>query len=76
MILEPIFSMLDQAYNAVHRGAFCQFIFRWIYYCHSSKSTGKETGKMHLCAVAVGNSSILYVHQIKNLSNCSMASLR
>ena len=24
--------------------------FRWIYYCHSSKSTGKETGKMHLCA--------------------------
>ena len=23
-------------------GAFCQFPFWWIYYCHSSKSTGKE----------------------------------
>ena len=34
----------------LHRGAFCQLPFRWIYYCHSSKSTGKETGKMHLCA--------------------------
>ena len=31
---------------------FCQFLFRWIYYCHSSKSTGKETGKTHLCALA------------------------
>ena len=37
--------------STVHRGAFCQFPFRWIYYCHSSKSTGKETGKKHLCAV-------------------------
>ena len=35
----------------VHRSAFCQFSFRWIYYCHSSKSTGKETEKMHLCVV-------------------------
>ena len=34
----------------LHRGVFCQFPFRWIYYCHSSKSTGKETGKTHLCA--------------------------
>ena len=32
-------------------GAFGQFTFRWIYYCHSSKSTKKETGKMHLCVV-------------------------
>ena len=32
----------------LHRGAFCQFPFRWIYYCHSSKSTGKETGKIGL----------------------------
>ena len=23
----------------LHRGTFCQFPFRWIYYCHSSKST-------------------------------------
>ena len=37
--------------KTVHRDAFCQFPFRWIYYCHSSKSTGKETGKMRLCAM-------------------------
>ena len=37
--------------RAVHRGAFCQFSFRLIYYCHSSKSAGKKTGKTHLCAV-------------------------
>jgi hypothetical protein len=35
----------------VHRGAFCQFPFQWIYYWHSSKFTGNETGKIHLCAV-------------------------
>ena len=35
---------------SLHRGAFCQFPFRWIYYCHSSKFTGKETGKTHLWA--------------------------
>ena len=35
----------------VHRGAFCQFPFRWIYYCHSNKSTREESGKTHLCAV-------------------------
>ena len=29
----------------------CQFFFRWIYYCHCSKSTRKETGKTHLSAV-------------------------
>ena len=33
------------------RDAICQFLFRWIYYCHSNKSTGKETGKTHLCAL-------------------------
>ena len=38
-------------FNAVHKGAFWQFTFRWIYYCHSSESTGNETGKTHLCAV-------------------------
>ena len=35
----------------LHRGAFCQFLFRWIYYCHSSKLAGKETDKTHLCVV-------------------------
>ena len=37
--------------GAFHRGAFCQFPFRWIYYYGSNKSTGKEIGKMHLCAL-------------------------
>ena len=37
--------------TALHRGAFCQFSFWWIYYCHSSKSIGKETGKTQLCAL-------------------------
>jgi hypothetical protein len=37
--------------QAVHRGAFFQFTFRWIYYCYSSKSTGKETGRTNLFAV-------------------------
>ena len=35
----------------MHTGVFCQFPFMWIYYCHSSKSTGKGTGKTHLCAM-------------------------
>ena len=35
----------------VHRGAFCQFPFWWIYYYGSNKSTGKETGKTQLCAL-------------------------
>ena len=38
-------------YSALHRGAFCQFLFRWIDYCHSSKTTRKETGKTHPCAL-------------------------
>ena len=44
--------------KAWHRGAFCQFTFRWIYYCHSIKSTGKDTGKMHLCALIENNATI------------------
>ena len=47
--------------HAVHRGAFCQFPFQWIYYCHGSKSTGKETDKTHLCAV-----SYLFQHNAKH----------
>ena len=35
----------------LHRGAFCQFSFRCIYYCHCSKSIRKKTGKTHLCAL-------------------------
>ena len=34
----------------VHRGAFCQYPFRWIYYY----GTGKKIGKTHVCAVYRG----------------------
>ena len=37
--------------GTVHRGAFCHFPFRWIYYYGSNKSTRKETGKKHLCVL-------------------------
>ena len=35
----------------LHRGAFCQSSLQWIYYYGNNKSTGKETGKTHLCAL-------------------------
>ena len=41
----------------MHRGAFCQFPFRWIYYYGSNESTGKETGKTYLCAMAISKMS-------------------
>ena len=42
----------------VHRGAFCQIPFWWIYYYGSTKSTGKETGKTNLCALVQFSSQI------------------
>ena len=33
----------------MYRDEFSQFHIRWIYYYDSNVSTGKETGKMHLC---------------------------
>ena len=36
---------------SAHRGAFCQFSFRWIHYYGSNKSIGLEIGKSHLFAV-------------------------
>ena len=36
----------------LHRGAFCHFPFRWIYYYESNKSTGEKTGQTHLCALS------------------------
>ena len=47
------------------RGAFCQFPFWWIYYCHSSESTGKETGKKHLCALLYLLKYSTYTFQLK-----------
>ena len=31
--------------TTLHRGAFFQFLFRWIHYCHSSKSTERKVTK-------------------------------
>ena len=46
------FSLLFRLAVAIlHNGAFCKFPFRWIYYYSSNESTGKETGKKHLCAL-------------------------
>ena len=52
ILVSSILPKNEQKISApVHRGAFCQFLFRWIYYYGRNKSNGKETGKMHLCAV-------------------------
>ena len=48
-------------FASAHRGAFCKFPFRWIYYYGSNKSTGKETGKTHLCAA--GQAILTFVWQ-------------
>ena len=48
------------------RVTFCHFFFRRIYYCHSSKSTKKETGKTHLCAA---------VCQLKNKENPTLCNV-
>ena len=37
--------------HPLHKGAFCQFPFRSIYNSGSNRSTEKETGKTHLCAL-------------------------
>ena len=46
-----IVSQLSAPFDTVHSGAFYQFPFRRIYYYVSNKSTGKDIGKTHLCAV-------------------------
>ena len=55
--------------NTLHRGAVCQISFRWIYYCHRSKSTGKETGKTHLCALL----RLVYLFSERTLYNLCYA---
>ena len=60
----------------LHRGAFCQFLLRWIYYYGTNKSTGKETDKTHLCALVwlailnlVRHSCELYASHL-SIKNC------
>ena len=48
----------NTANRPLHRDAFCHFPFRWIYYCHRSKSTGKELAKrnsVHCWSLEHGN---------------------
>ena len=49
----------------MHRGAFCQLTFRWIYYYGSNKSTRKETDKTHLCALAWNFAVNLQCHFVR-----------
>ena len=58
-------SQIQQTFKAAYRGAFFQFLFRWIYYYDSNKSTGKKTGKMHLCALQCTKSLFFssFVHE-------------
>ena len=48
-LLQQLYVM--QQFSTMHTDAFCQFSFQLIYYYGSNKSTGKETGKSHLCAM-------------------------
>ena len=38
----------EYLHSTLHRAAFCQFPFLWIYYCHSSKSNGKENAPLNM----------------------------
>ena len=44
-------NLANRHMSSLHRGAFCRFLFRWIYYYGSYTSTGKEARKTHLCAL-------------------------
>ena len=57
-------TFLQQFGFTMHRGVICQLLFWWIYYCHSSKSTTKKTGKTHLCAMR-RNSNLSHVLSLK-----------
>ena len=56
--------MGEEPPTPLHKDAFCQFPFRWIYYYVSNKSTGKETDKVHLCAVVrlPKNAQVFKIH--------------
>ena len=54
--------------ESVHRGAFCQFPFRSIYYYGSNKSTGNKNGKTHLCAVSTY--FVSFIFKIMNRKDC------
>ena len=55
--------MIWMNFWALHIGAVCLFLVWWIYSCHSSKSTGLKTFKLHLCALVDS-------FQILNLPKC------
>ena len=57
--------IFEFSFISAHRGVICHFLFRRIYYCHNSKSTGKKTGKTHLCAVVdtwLWHSAVVITH--------------
>ena len=59
-------TMVFQALCTVHRGAFCQSSFRWIYYYGSNKSTGKETGtSVQWSEIENSNRNLYLIHFLK-----------
>ena len=63
--------------TSLHRGAFCQFTFRWIRYYDSNKSTALETGKSHLCALHCFNyERALIVFFFKKENGCCPDTVR
>ena len=72
-------TLLPSKPEPMHRGAFCQFPFQWIYYYHRSKSTENKTGKTHLCAMVknwivdqstAGNFTVFNLLTSEALVNC------
>ena len=45
LVFVSVWAYVCHCTAGLHRGAFCQFPFRWIYYCHSSKSTERKLAK-------------------------------
>ena len=68
----PSLNHLVESPLILHRDAFCQFLFRWIYYCYNRKSSGKETGKTHLCAVHKPNIIVNLKMEQNSNSSCKV----
>ena len=52
-------------YAPLHRGVFCQFPFRWIYYYGSNKSTGNETDKNAPLCTGLRKVLVTYISRLK-----------
>jgi hypothetical protein len=62
-------------FPTVHRGTFCQFPFRWIYYYGSNKSNGKEAGKKHLCVLQWTAKYYFKISPQKQIKKCKLTTI-